>query len=111
MKASVLVNGSPTPEFSLQRGLRQGDPLSPFMFNILGEFFHQLMEVAKEKGLIMGVKISTAMNNFTHLQFADDTIIFLSSDVDNVMNMKIILQCFQLISGLKINFSKGSLFS
>lgn len=51
------------------------------------------------------------MNNFTHLQFADDTMIFLSPEADNIVNIKRILQCFQLISGLKINFSKSSLFS
>lgn len=67
MKASILVNGSPTPEFFPHKGLRQGDPLSPFLFNIVGEVFHLLMEAAKEKGLIKGVEISPRINNFTHL--------------------------------------------
>lgn len=69
------------------------------------------MEAAKEKGLIKGVEISPRINNFTHLQFADDTIIFLSADTNNFINIKRILQCFQLISGLKINFSKSSIYS
>lgn len=53
-RISVLVNGSPTDEFSPQRGLRQGDPLSPFLFNIIAEGLNLLLERAKEIGLFKG---------------------------------------------------------
>ena len=60
MKASVLVNGSPTEEFEMQRGLRQGDPLSPLLspllFNLAGEFFSVLMRRAESLGLIKGIR-------------------------------------------------------
>ena len=46
----------------------------------------------------------------SHLQFADDTIIFCESEVDQLLNVKRVLRCFQVISGFKINFSKSSLF-
>lgn len=105
MKAPVLVNGAPTEEFQRERGLRQGDPLSPSLFNIVGEVFHILMENAKSKGLIEGIRLS-----LTHLRFADDTILFLRPDVDNIQNLKRILQYFQIMSGLKIYFGKCSLY-
>lgn len=110
MKASILVNGSPTEEFNFERGLRQGDPLSPYHFNIVGEVFHLLMENAKSKGLIEGVKLRHHMKSISHLQFADDTIIFLNQELDNIINLKRLLQCFQLVSGLKFNFGKSSLY-
>lgn len=53
-RISVLVNGSPTSEFTLGRGLRQGDPLSPFLFNIVAEGLNMLLQRACSAGLISG---------------------------------------------------------
>ncbi|MCI64816.1 RNA-directed DNA polymerase (Reverse transcriptase), partial [Trifolium medium] len=52
--ASVLVNGSPMDEFPLERGLRQGDPLSPFLFMLAVEGLHVLMEAMVERNLFTG---------------------------------------------------------
>ncbi|XP_071726806.1 uncharacterized mitochondrial protein AtMg01250-like [Rutidosis leptorrhynchoides] len=71
---SVLVNGSPTPEFSLQKGIRQGDPLSPFLFLIAGEGLNFLANAASNLGHIKGVEIGADKVRVSHLQYADDTI-------------------------------------
>ena len=106
-KVAVLVNGSPTEEFCPQRGLRQGDPLSSFLFNIVAEGLNILFDRAKEIGLIKGVVIGNHVVNVMHLQFADDTILFCEAEWVEVVTIKRILRCFELISGLKINYNKS----
>lgn len=62
-RISVLVNGSPTDEFSPQKGLRQGDPLSPFLFNIVVEGLNVLLSKVKQLGLFKAASVgSTNMN-------------------------------------------------
>ena len=73
---SILINGSPTSSFQLQRGLRQGDPLSPFFFILVAETFHRLVNKERECGILEGINIWRDRIPLTHLQFADDTIIF-----------------------------------
>lgn len=77
-KISVLVNGSPTPEFDMERGLKQGDPLSPFLFLIVAEAMSVMMQEASNKGLFKGCSIGSLKMELTHLQFADDSL-FLGS--------------------------------
>jgi hypothetical protein len=54
---SVLVNGSPTSEINIQRGLKQGDPLAPFLFLLVAEGFAGLMRSAVEKNLFKGFSV------------------------------------------------------
>ncbi|XP_071689258.1 secreted RxLR effector protein 78-like [Rutidosis leptorrhynchoides] len=70
---SVLVNGSPTSEFSLRRGIRQGDPLYPFLFLIAGEGLNYLANNARSHRHIKGVEIGSNKVVLSHLQYADDT--------------------------------------
>ncbi|GJW90801.1 RNA-directed DNA polymerase, eukaryota, partial [Tanacetum coccineum] len=56
-KASILVNGSPTTEFHLYRGLKQGDPLAPFLFLLIMESLHLSFSRAVEAGIFKGYKI------------------------------------------------------
>ncbi|XP_058203040.1 uncharacterized protein LOC131317509 [Rhododendron vialii] len=104
---SVLINGSATQEFQTQKGLRQGDPLSPFLFNVVAEGLNILLERAREKNIIKGVKLGSNGVTISHLQFADDTILFCNNDLEEMGNIKRILRCFQLMSGLKIKYSKS----
>lgn len=70
--ASILVNGSPTCEYHINRGLRQGDPLSPFLFIIAMEGLHVAVEDAISAGLYRGITVNTL--TLSHLFFADDAL-------------------------------------
>ncbi|XP_024640465.1 uncharacterized protein [Medicago truncatula] len=100
--ASVLVNGSPTDEFPLKRGLRQGDPLSPFLFLLAAEGFNILMKSMSANQFFHGYKVgSDATTVVSHLQFADDTLIIAEKSWANVRAMRAVLMLFEEISGLK----------
>jgi len=106
---SVLVNGSPTEEFKPSRGLRQGDPMAPFLFIIVAEGLAGLVRQAMKANLLLGVKVGIKEVEVAFLQFADDTLFFCEESWSNVVMMKAILRGFELASGLKINFHKSSI--
>ncbi|CAJ2635027.1 unnamed protein product [Trifolium pratense] len=108
--ASVLVNGSPTDEFSLRRGLRQGDPLSPFLFLLAVEGLNVLMEAMVARNLFMGYSIGGQESvRVSHLQFADDTLLLGVRSWANVRALRAVLVLFETMSGLKVNFNKSLL--
>jgi hypothetical protein len=106
---SVLVNGSPTGEINIQRGLKQGDPLAPFLFLIVVEGFSGIMRNAVNMGLFKGVSVGNTPVDISHLQYADDTLCFGEASVDNLWTLKAILRGYEMASGLKVNFWKSSL--
>ncbi|CAJ2651715.1 unnamed protein product [Trifolium pratense] len=106
---SVLVNGSPTEDFIIGRGLRQGDPLSPFLFLIVAEGLAGMMKKAVSIGKFKGFKVNANLH-FELLQFADDTIIMGEDSWENIWAIKSLLRGFELVSGLKINFEKSKLY-
>ncbi|XP_045791342.1 uncharacterized protein LOC123886049 [Trifolium pratense] len=108
--ASVLVNGSPTDEFPLRRGLRQGDPLSPFLFLLAAEGLNVLMEAMVARNLFTGYSISGQGSvSVSHLQFADDTLLMGIKSWANVRALRAVLVLFETMSGLKVNFNKSML--
>ncbi|GJS36768.1 RNA-directed DNA polymerase, eukaryota, reverse transcriptase zinc-binding domain protein [Tanacetum coccineum] len=109
-RASILVNGSPTSEFSLKKGLRQGDPLSPFLFIIVMEGLHIALKDGLTANLFQGVKIGSSEIQLSHLFYADDVIILFEWNQCDMDNIICILNVFYLASGLKINISKSNLY-
>ncbi|GJW19403.1 RNA-directed DNA polymerase, eukaryota, reverse transcriptase zinc-binding domain protein [Tanacetum coccineum] len=109
-RTSILVNGSPTKEFSIKRGLRQGDPLSPFLFILVMEGLHVALKDAHQARLIKGVNVGNTCFKFSHLFYADDVVIISEwsrEDMDNIIG---ILNVFYLASGLKINIQKSNVY-
>ncbi|CAJ2656345.1 unnamed protein product [Trifolium pratense] len=106
---SVLVNGSPTADFVVGKGLRQGDPLSPFLFLIVAEGLTRLMQKAVDNGNYHGFKVHDDLQ-FHTLQFADDTVLVGEGKWENLWSLKTVLRSFELVSGLKVNFYKSKLY-
>jgi len=107
---SVLVNGCPTDEFPIERGLRQGDPLSPFLFLLVAEGFNVLMPSSVEAGLFNDYHVGQGTKLcLSHLQFADDTLIIGKKCWVNVRSIRVVLLIFKHLSGLKVNFQKSLL--
>ena len=100
----VLVNGSPTDEFNIERELRQGYQLSLFLFLLAVEGFNVLMLSLMEAGLFHGYKVGSDNDLcLSHLQFDDDTLIIGNKSWLNVRSMRAILLIFEELSGLKVN--------
>ena len=73
-RASVLVNGAPTKEFRVTKGVRQGDPLSPFLFIIAMEGLNVALKTAVEKWIFKGVQLPNNGPTISHLFYADDAL-------------------------------------
>nr|GFA18676.1 RNA-directed DNA polymerase, eukaryota, reverse transcriptase zinc-binding domain protein [Tanacetum cinerariifolium] len=103
-KASVLVNGSPTDEFYFRRGLRQGDPLSPFLFILVMESLHVSFQRLIDRGMFDPIFLGK------ELFYADDAMFIGKWSRSNVNVLMMMLHCFSLVSGLKVNVHKSSIY-
>ncbi|GJZ16269.1 RNA-directed DNA polymerase, eukaryota [Tanacetum coccineum] len=106
--ASVLLNGSPTSEFQFHCGLKQGDPLAPYLFILIMESLHLSLSRAIEAGIFKGIKIGSSLN-ISHLFYADDAVFIGEWSIANLSGITYILHCFSLLSGLSINLKKSHL--
>jgi len=106
---SVLINGSPYENFQLSRGLRQGDPLSPYLFILCSDVLSSLMTQANAEKKIQGIQVSNGGPMISHLLFADDSLFFLKADQKNSLNLLSIFKEYEAASGQKINLEKSSI--
>nr|GEZ85694.1 RNA-directed DNA polymerase, eukaryota [Tanacetum cinerariifolium] len=100
----------PTSKFNVRRYLRQGDPLSPFLFIIIMEGLYVAISDSIHSGLVRGINIGSSNITLSHLFFADDVVItteWSSHDIDNIIR---VLHVFYLASGLKINIRKSNIY-
>ena len=110
---SVLVNGTPSGFFRSSRGLRQGEPLSPYLFVLGMEALSGLIERAVQGGFLSGCYIGRRNGEgmvVSHLLYADDTLLFCRADQEQLAHLSWLLMWFESISGLRINLNKRKLF-
>ncbi|XP_016168024.1 uncharacterized protein LOC107610488 [Arachis ipaensis] len=106
---AILINDSPSKPFKMERGLRQGDFLSPFLFVLVVDVLHKMIGEAVRNKRIFPLLVGKESIELSHLRFADDTILFCPSEEKTIKNYARLLRCFEIMSGLTINFDKSSL--
>ena len=109
---SILVNGSPTRFFQNLSGLRQEDPLSPYLFVIGMEAFSRLLKRVVDGNYLSGSKIAErggVESSISHLLYADDTLLFCEANKDQLKFLSWILMWFEVLSGLRINLNKSEI--
>nr|GEZ12331.1 putative RNA-directed DNA polymerase, eukaryota, reverse transcriptase zinc-binding domain protein [Tanacetum cinerariifolium] len=106
--AFSLVNGSPTSEFELHHGLKQGDPLAPYLFILVIESLHLTFARASDVGFFKGITVNRSFT-ISHLFYADDAVFIGEWSNDNLRSILQMLTCFSMASGLSINLQKSQL--
>lgn len=103
------VNGHLSSTLVPHRGLRQGDPLSPYLFILVADVLSHMLRRAQENGNITGVQIGNHGPTLTHLFFADDALLFSKAALEEVYQLVNILNQYSSASGQKINVAKSGL--
>nr|GEW55854.1 RNA-directed DNA polymerase, eukaryota, reverse transcriptase zinc-binding domain protein [Tanacetum cinerariifolium] len=104
---SILINGSPTEEFQFFKGLKQGDPQSPFLFILVMECLHLYFQKVVDAGMFMGIRLSQSIN-LSHMFYADDAVFVRQWNDKNINTLTHVLECFYHASGLRINMSQST---
>ena len=107
---SVLVNGEPKGLIIPSRGIRQGDPLSPYLFLLCLEGLNGLIQHAVDGGQIEGFSLCRSSTKISHLFFADDSLLFCRARVEDVEAIQALLNLYEKALGQKINSAKTTMF-
>ena len=105
---AVIINGSASNFFRPSRGLRQGCPLSPFLFLLVAEALSKIIHKAKLDGAIKGIKVSTT-EEVTHTFFVDDVLLFGEGTIRNLEAFLALIDKYRRATGMVVNVEKSNL--
>lgn len=106
---SILINGEAKGNVQPTRGLRQGDPISPYLFLICAEGLSSMIQNAHNINLISGMTINSHCPSISHLLFADDSMVFFRANTNECAWIKFILLDYEAASCQSVNFSKSTM--
>lgn len=106
----MMLNGSCYGQIPMERGIRQGDPLSHFLFVLFLELLTRMITKLKDEGEIQGIKIGRLALAISHLFFANDILIFCKASVDQTSKIIKCLETICLWTGQSFNPSKSGCF-
>ncbi|KAL6269322.1 hypothetical protein ACE6H2_026233 [Prunus campanulata] len=110
VRFTVLLNGKSGNPFKPSRGIRQGDPMSPYIFILVSDVLSIMLNKAMERGFVQGIRFSRDGPTLSHLFFADDSILFLKATDRNCNAIASILNSYCHASGQMVNFEKSSVY-
>lgn len=108
---SPLLNGRPTNFFKASRGLRQGCPLSPFLYILLADCLSWKLEEERRTRKLPGLLIARGVKEINHYQFADDTLLLGAAAIRTANRFQKVLSSFLTASGDKLNTSKCRIYA
>ena len=104
---TLLFNGNISNSFKPGTGLRQGDPISPYLFLMCANILSLALLQAESSNLISGVKVGRNGDTFTHLLYADDSLLFFKKDEKSLANLQRTLDWYCALFGQSINLAKS----
>ncbi|CAL9003043.1 unnamed protein product, partial [Prunus brigantina] len=110
VRFSVVLNGKKGRFFKPSRGLRQGDPLSPYLFILVNDALSHLISAECAKGSLHGIRLCNGSPTLSHLLFADDTLLFTKASFANCSRLTHILDAYCAASGQLINLDKSNMY-
>jgi hypothetical protein len=110
VRYQVRFNSEETDVFNPSRGLRQGDPLSPYLFLLCAKGLSSFLLYEEEVGGIDGVRVCRNAPSVSHLLFADDSLILMKADTTNATSLQQVLDTYCANSGQLVSLAKSSIF-
>lgn len=107
---SICFNGTSVGPTYPKRGLRHGDPLSPYLFLLCVEGLSKSLRNVEAAGRIHGCKIGDGAPAISYLLFTDDNFLFFRASREEVTCIKTVLNSYESLSGQAVNYQKSGIF-